>query len=122
MYRLWEPGELERVLAHPEMTAAELAAMLPGRTAKAVRRIRERHGRHRAAPRAPLCAVCGARPVYVESRSAGRLGLCQGCYADEVRRRAEDRKRLNAARRQLERAEAVGQGELRGSYGEGSGR
>ena len=102
------------MLAHPEMTAAELSAMLPGRTAKAVRRIRERHGRHRDAPRAPLCAVCGARPVYVESRSAGRLGLCQGCYADEVRRRAEDRKRLNAARRQLERAEAAKRGESEG--------
>lgn len=49
LYRLWTPGELERVLAHPEMTAAELAATLPGRTAKAVRRIRERHGRRAAA-------------------------------------------------------------------------
>ena len=100
LYRLWTPGELERVAAHPEMTAAELSAMLPGRTAKAVRRIRERHGR-RVAGSTPTCRACDARPVWEESPRARRMGLCKGCYLDEMERRAAEDARANALRKRF---------------------
>lgn len=86
--------------AHPEMTAAELSAMLPGRTAKAVRRIRERHGR-RVAGATPTCRACDARPVWEESPRARRMGLCKGCYLDEMERRSAEDARANALRKRF---------------------
>lgn len=41
------------------MTADELAEILPGRTPKAVSRIRDRYGRWRAEGVVPLCQRCG---------------------------------------------------------------
>lgn len=86
--------------AHPEMTAAELASILPWRTAKAVRRIRERHGRRRAGT-APPCRACDSRPVWEESPRARRMGLCKGCYLDEMERRAAEDARANALRKRI---------------------
>lgn len=108
IYRLWTAEELSQVASHPEMTSAELAAMIPGRTAKAIARIRERFGRGDRHSSPGCCVVCGIRPVFVESAQAARWGLCAGCYADELARRADERKKLNAARRKMERAEAKG--------------
>ena len=93
------------MLAHPEMTAAELAAMLPGRTAKAVRRIRERHGR-RAAGSTPAGRCCDARPVWEESPRARRMGLCKGCYLDEMERRSAEDARAGALRKRMHDARA----------------
>ena len=40
----WEYSELSVVWANPSMTAEELSRLLPGRTPKAVSRVRERYG------------------------------------------------------------------------------
>lgn len=103
--------------AHPEMTAAELSAMLPGRTAKAVRRIRERHGRRRAGT-APPCQACDSRPVWEESPRARRMGLCKGCYLDEMERRSAEDARAGALRKRLHDAR---EREARAKRGEGEG-
>lgn len=84
---------------HPDMTAGELSEMLPGRSAKAVRRIRERYGRWRTEGVVPLCQRCGVHPVSVHDREAARLGLCAGCMQDEREWREEQAAR-NAALRQ----------------------
>lgn len=112
MYRLWEPGELDEVLAHPEMTAAELASRLPGRTAKAVRRIRERHGRGSGPA---VCRLCD-RPVWAESARARRMGLCKGCYLDEMERREAEERRAGALRKRMHDARAR---EARANQGKG---
>lgn len=99
----WAWRELETVWRHPDMTADELAEMLPGRTPKAVSRIRDRYGRWRAEGVVPLCQRCGEHPVFVEDPEARRWGLCRECAQAEKdwRDRNGDRMaRENAARRQ----------------------
>lgn len=99
----WTWRELETVWRHPDMTADELAEMLPGRTPKAVSRIRDRYGRWRTEGVVPLCQRCGEHPVFVEDPEARRWGLCRECAQAEKdwRDRNVDRlARENAARRQ----------------------
>lgn len=96
----WTPAELAVLLANPGMTAGELAALLPGRSARAVREKRKRAGRWQMAGR--LCIACDARPVYAESATALSWGLCKECYLDERERRLDEERR-SAALRQRER-------------------
>ena len=99
----WAWRELETVWRHPDMTADELAEMLPGRTPKAVSRIRDRYGRWRAEGVVPLCQRCGEHPVFVEDPEARRWGLCRECAQAEKDWRDRNGDRLareNAARRQ----------------------
>lgn len=88
---------------HPDMTAAELAEILPGRTAEAVRSKRAEVGRWRTAGVVPMCQRCGLHPVHVQDRDARRWGLCQACAIDEKEwrdRHAAELRRRNDARRQ----------------------
>lgn len=99
----WTWRELETVWRHPDMTAEEVAEMLPGRTPKAVSRIRDRYGRWRTEGVVPLCQRCGEHPVFVEDPEARRWGLCRECAQAEKDWRDRNGDRLareNAARRQ----------------------
>lgn len=99
----WTWRELETVWRHPDMTADEVAEMLPGRTPKAVSRIRDRYGRWRTEGVVPLCQRCGEHPVFVEDPEARRWGLCRECAQAEKDWRDRNGARLsreNAARRQ----------------------
>ena len=99
----WEPwtDEERAVLrAHPEMSAVELHALLPRRSPKAIRRMREREGRWSAAA-APTCRLCDRRPVWEESPRARRMGLCKGCYLAEMVHRGREAARANALRQSL---------------------
>lgn len=99
----WAWRELETVWRHPDMTAEELAEMLPDRTPKAVSRIRDRYGRWRTEGVVPLCQRCGEHPVFVEDPEARRWGLCRECAQAEKDWRDRNGGRLareNAARRQ----------------------
>lgn len=99
----WAWRELETVWRHPDMTAEEVAEMLPGRTPKAVSRIRDRYGRWRTEGVVPLCQRCGEHPVFVEDPEARRWGLCRECAQAEKDWRDRNGDRLareNAARRQ----------------------
>lgn len=99
----WEPwtdGERAVLRAHPEMSAVELHALLPRRSPKAIRRMREREGRWSAAA-APTCRLCDRRPVWEESPRARRMGLCKGCYLDEMEHRGREDARANALRQSL---------------------
>ena len=88
-------AEVRYVQSHPEMTAAEIGDWL-GRTARSVEHIRERFGR--AAPRRGICWACDARPVWEDSPEALKMGLCKGCYLDEMERREKEDVRDNAYR------------------------
>ena len=80
--------------AHPERTAAEIAAELRV-TPSAVRHARQRYGRF--PPRADgLCIVCDARPVFDTSAQAKKWRLCKGCYLEERKRRSRRRRRATA--------------------------
>lgn len=99
----WTWRELETVWRHPDMTADEVAEMLPGRTPKAVSRIQDRYGRWRTEGVVPLCQRCGEHPVFVEDPEARRWGLCRECAQAEKDWRDRNGDRLareNAARRQ----------------------
>lgn len=99
----WSWSELQEVWRHPDMTAGELAEALPGRTPKAIRRVRERYGRWRTEGVVPLCQRCGEHPVHVSDPQARRWGLCRECAQAEKDwrdRNAERLERENAARRQ----------------------
>ena len=89
------PAEVAYVQAHPLDTAESLGAWL-GRSASSVAHIRERYGR--AAERRGVCWCCDARPVWEESRDAARMGLCKGCYLDEMARREDEERESNALR------------------------
>ncbi len=89
------PAEVAYVQAHPLDTAASLGAWL-GRSASSVAHIRERFGR--ADERRGVCWRCDARPVWEESRDAARMGLCKGCYLDEMARREDEERESNTLR------------------------
>ena len=81
---------------HPDWSAKDLAEILP-HSEQAIRKQRQRVGRyHRSL--VPLCCKCEERPVWEESKTAKRYGLCKGCYLDEERMRLEDEARAVALR------------------------
>jgi hypothetical protein len=90
----WTYAELAEVWRHPDMTAAELAELLPGRTAKAVVRIRARYGRYRDSGVKPICQKCGLHPVWVAAADGKRWGLCRECTLGERAYLARNGKRL----------------------------
>ena len=96
----WTWKELEVMWSHPDLSSTELQDLLPRHTARAIRDQRRRHGRWKMAP---LCCVCGGRPVWVESPRAKRLGLCKGCFLDEERLRLEEDVESAAVRQQRRR-------------------
>lgn len=97
----WTEDEDAILLGHPEMSATELSdSLLPGRSPKAIRRRRERIGRW-GSETAPVCRKCDARPVWEESARARRMGLCKGCYLDEMEHREREDRRANALRQSL---------------------
>ncbi len=94
-YRPWTDYELKVVLDNPLETAESLGDRL-GRTPAAVAHVRSRHGRMNV--RRGICWCCDARPVWEESREALRMGLCKGCYFDELECREKEEQRDNAYR------------------------
>lgn len=95
---------------HPDMTARELAALLPRHTERAVKNKRQEAGRWRTAGVTPLCQRCGQHPVWERDRDARRWGLCRECAADEKdwrdRHGADLRRRDNARRQRRHRGGA----------------
>lgn len=100
-WRGWTFAEDEAIWARPDWTAAELAAILPGRTPGAVRRHRSRIGRYRP-DAVPLCQRCGEHPVWEEAADGRRWGLCRACTTEErewrVRHAGDFSRRDNALR------------------------
>lgn len=99
-YERWSAEEDAVLLGHPDMTAEELARLLPRRTPDAIRKRRSRKGRW-SKVRTPLCSRCDERPVWTESPRARRMGLCKGCYLHEMEHRRREEKRSNALRQSL---------------------
>lgn len=100
--------EVGYVLDHPFDTAESIAAWL-GRSASSVAHIRERYGRSRA--RRGICWKCDARPVWESSPEALKMGLCKGCYLDEMERREQEDVRDNAYRQRKHKAKVRRQGQ-----------
>lgn len=102
-------AEVAYIQAHPLDTAQSLGDWL-GRSASSVAHIRERYGR--SAPRRGVCWSCDSRPVWEESPEALRMGLCKGCYLDEMEAREREAVRDNAYRqRKFKRRRRSGGGE-----------
>lgn len=99
-YERWTEREDRVLLGHPEMTAEELARLLPRRSPKAIRNRRSRKGRW-SKSRVPLCSRCDERPVWQESPRARSMGLCKGCYLHEMEHRSREDARANALRQSL---------------------
>lgn len=101
-YTLWTDDMVRRMQAHPDMTAAEIAAAL-GVTPSAVRHARQRYGRF-ASGTAGLCIVCDERPVFETSPQARAMRLCKGCYLRERALRAAEEAESNRVRQSVHRA------------------
>ena len=102
---------------HPEANAVELARMLPGRSAEAVRCARKRFGRYNRAMAdlSGVCVCCDARPVWEGSPRARAMRLCKGCFLEEMERREGERTRANAERqRRFKRKGRPGDDEAHG--------
>ena len=78
--RPWSEAELAWLHAHPDLTSAQAAVHLPGRTAQAVRHARMRFGRFQHDGRREVCFMCRDRPVWADSREAVARGLCKACF------------------------------------------
>lgn len=96
-YVLWTDEMIGRMQAHPERTAAEIAAELRV-TPSAVRHARQRYGRFPSRTDG-LCIVCDARPVFTTSAQAKAWRLCKGCYLEEARGGSMRRRRATASAR-----------------------
>ena len=94
-----------RMQAHPERTAAELAAELRV-TPSAVRHARQRYGRFPSRTDG-LCIVCDARPVFTTSAQAKAWRLCKGCYLEERKRRLEEEAESNRIRQAAHRRQKL---------------
>lgn len=101
-YVLWTEEMIRRMQAHPERTAAEIAAELRV-TPSAVRHARQRYGRFGSGT-GMLCVVCDERPVFDTSPQALRLHLCKGCWLRERARRAAEEAESNRVRQSVHRA------------------
>lgn len=100
-YRLWTPDMVLAMQAHPERSAAEIAALL-GVTPSSVRHARQRYGRFGSGT-GMLCVVCDERPVFETSPQAMRLHLCKGCWLRERARRAAEEAESNRVRQSVHR-------------------
>lgn len=103
-YRLWTPDMVRAMQAHPERTAAEIAAELRV-TPSAVRHARQRYGRFSTGTDG-LCIACDARPVFETSPQAKKWRLCKGCYLAERKRRLEEEAESNRVRQAAHRKKA----------------
>lgn len=74
-----------------------------GTTARSVEYARRTYGRFSKSTER-LCVVCDERPVFIESPKARRLGLCKGCYLDELARRASEERESARLRQAARRA------------------
>lgn len=100
-YARWTEEEDRLLLEHPGWTAAELSEAMGGRhSPRAVECRRSRVGRWSAGV-TPTCRRCDERPVWSESPRARRMGLCKGCYLDEMEHREREAARSNALRQSL---------------------
>lgn len=93
----WTWEELETLWRHPDMTARELAALLPRHTERAVKNKRQEAGRWRSAGVTPICQRCGQHPVWREAGDGRRWGLCKECTIAERRYRMDHGPRLDRA-------------------------
>lgn len=100
-YVLWTDEMIRRMQAHPERTAAEIAADLRV-TPNAVRHARQRYGRFSTGTDG-LCIACDARPVFDTSAQAKKWRLCKGCYLAERKRRLEEETESNRIRQAAHR-------------------
>ena len=103
-YRIWTPDMVRAMQAHPERSAAEIAALL-GVTPSSVRHARQRYGRFGSGT-GMLCIACDSRPVFDTSAQAKRWGLCKGCYLAERKRRLEEEAESNRIRQAAHRKRA----------------
>lgn len=104
-YVLWTDEMIGRMQAHPERTAAEIAAELRV-TPSAVRHARQRYGRFSTGTDG-LCIVCDARPVFDTSAQAKKWRLCKGCYLAERKRRLEEEAESNRIRQAAHRRQKL---------------
>lgn len=104
-YVLWTDEMIRRMQAHPERTAAEIAAELRV-TPSAVRHARQRYGRLSTGTDG-LCIVCDARPVFDTSAQAKKWRLCKGCYLAERKRRLEEEAESNRIRQAAHRRQKL---------------
>lgn len=104
-YVLWTDEMIRRMQAHPERTAAEIAAELRV-TPSAVRHARQRYGRFPSRTDG-LCIVCDARPVFTTSAQAKAWRLCKGCYLEERKRRLEEEAESNRIRQAVHRRQKL---------------
>lgn len=104
-YVLWTDEMIRRMQAHPERTAAEIAAELRV-TPSAVRHARQRYGRFSTGTDG-LCIVCDARPVFDTSAQAKKWRLCKGCYLAERKRRLEEEAESNCIRQAAHRRQKL---------------
>lgn len=104
-YVLWTDEMIRRMQAHPERTAAEIAAELRV-TPSAVRHARQRYGRFSTGTDG-LCIVCDARPVFDTSAQAKKWRLCKGCYLAERKRRLEEEAESNRIRQAAHRRQKL---------------
>lgn len=88
------------------MTAAELGELL-GVSAWAVRHARARFGRYDSGADG-LCRRCEDRPVWGESPRARKMGLCKGCYLEEMRKRLAEEREGAAVRQARKRSRERG--------------
>lgn len=84
-YVLWTDEMIRRMQAHPERTAAEIAADL----------------------RVTPSAVRHARPVFDTSAQAKKWRLCKGCYLAERKRRLEEEAESNRIRQAAHRRQKL---------------
>lgn len=104
-YVLWTDEMIGRMQAHPERTAAEIAAELRV-TPSAVRHARQRYGRFSTGTDG-LCILCDARPVFDTSAQAKKWRLCKGCYLAERKRRLEEEAESNRIRQAAHRRQKL---------------
>lgn len=109
--RTWSPRERRVLWEHPDMTAVELSALLPGRSPQSVRHARMRFGRYNRSlvGMEGVCVRCDDRPVWAESRHARRMHLCKDCYLSEMEERDREEARANAARQRKFKAKGRGE-------------
>lgn len=93
-YVMWTDEMIRRMQAHPERTAAEIAAELRV-TPSAVRHARQRYGRFSTGTDG-LCIVCDARPCSTRRRRRRSGGCARGAIWRSGRGGSRKRRRATA--------------------------